>query len=320
MSPSPPAVLVVTWKGGELLQRCLASIRAQSLRPSRVLIVLARPRPELLPQGTEALILDRPTDFAAAANAGLRALKGDVLLLNDDTEAHPELLARLVAARQGSGPGIYQPRILLADGSGRLDNLGHRLFFDGFNIARGRGQPDPVSLGADTCGAFSGAAVLLCGEVLERVGLFDERLGAFGEDLDLSLRAVRQGYTIRLVPEARIHHQLGGSYGRTGLKKVYRVERNRALAAARSLPWTALVVSPLSVPSRLVRLAALGTGGPAAGLGPGAVLATVGGGFAGLVGVPGALRKRREDRARWTVGERAMLRWLWTHRWRAEQG
>jgi GT2 family glycosyltransferase len=319
MSASPPSVLIITWKGGELLQRCLDSIAAQSLRPARVRVVLARPRPELLPPRVDALILDRPTDFAAAANAGLRALKGDVLLLNDDTEAHPELLAELWRARQAGGAGIYQPRILLAD-SGRLDNLGHRLFFDGFNIARGRGQPDPESLPADTCGAFSGAAVLLCGEVLERVGLFDERLGAFGEDLDLSLRAVRQGYSIRLVPDARIHHQLGGSYGRTGFKKVYRVERNRALAAVRSLPWTALVVSPLSTPTRLVRLAVLGNKGPAAGLGAGAVLATLSGGIAGVLGVPGALRRRREDRARWTRGEREMVGWLWAHRWREEGG
>ncbi len=320
MTPSPPSVLIITWKGGELLQRCLDSVDAQSLRPTRVRVVLARPRADLLPPGVEALILDRQTDFAAAANAGLRELSGDVLLLNDDTEAHPELLAELHRARRAGGAGIYQPRILLADGSGRIDNLGHRLFFDGFNIARGRGQPDPESLPQDTCGAFSGAAVLLCGEVLERVGLFDERLGAFGEDLDLSLRAVRQGYTIRLVPEARIDHQLGSSYGRTGLKKVYRVERNRALAAARSLPWTALVVSPLSTPSRLVRLAMLGERGPAAGLRAGAALATLGGAFAGVLGVPGALRRRREDRARWTRGEREMVGWLWAHRWREEGG
>lgn len=316
-----PAALVTTWHGGALLERCLASLRAQRLSPSRLLVVLARPRPELLPSGIDALVLPDETHFAAAANRGLRALRGaggfpDILLLNDDTEADPGLVAALHAARVRGGAAIYQPRILLDEAPGQLDNLGHRLFLDGFNLAHGRGQADPPRLEATSCGAFSGAGALLCGEVLDRVGLFDEELEAFGEDLDLSLRAVRQGFDIRLVPDARLRHALGRSYGRQGADKLRRVQRNHLRAAARSLPASALLLSPLSGPSRLLRVwwRAQRGEGPAVGLGVQALGPVLHGTVEGLSALPRALRRRAEDRARWQRGEAEMLRWLWRHR------
>ena len=58
--------------------------------------------------------------------------------------------------------------------------------------------------------------MLLTRELLEAVGPFDEDLEAFGEDVDLSLRARRRGFPLRYVPEARIEHALGRCIGRRG--------------------------------------------------------------------------------------------------------
>jgi len=317
--PSPaPAVLIVTWLGGPLLARCLASLQAQTLAPAELLVVLSRPRPELAPRGVRTLILERPSGFAVAANAGLRALGGrDTVLLNDDTVAEPGFLAALAQARQRQGEGLYQPRILLADGSGRLDNAGHGLFPDGFNLARGRGRVEAVAGPVPpTAGAFSGAAVLLTAQVLARVGHFDEDLEAFGEDVDLSLRAVRQGYRIHTVPEARIAHVLGASYGRADARKVFLVERNRLRAAARSLPASALLSMPLWTAARLVGLAAAAAAGQGIGAGVGlpGVAATLAGTAAGLAALPDALRKRRSDRPAWSLGEAGMWRHVLDHR------
>ena len=313
-----PTVVVVTHRAGDLLQTHLDALGAQTLRPARVIVVVSSaapiPRPRL-PEGlpVELLYLGANPGFAAAANAGLRRAKGPVVLLNDDTAPQPEFLAALVAAAE---PGaILQPVILLWDGSGRLDNLGHHLLPDGFNLGIGRGRPPPEPL-PDLVGAFSGAGVYLPAELLAEVGLFDEDLEAFGEDVDLSLRAVRRGYTVKLVPLARMHHALGATYGRVQPRKIYLVERNRVRAALRSLPATAILGMPATTALRLGLMGwtALRGGGPGAGAGLGGALAARAGGLAGAARAPDALRKRARDRAGWARGESEMLEYLWRHR------
>ncbi len=254
------AVAIPTWHGGDLLARCVASLQAQDPPPAQIVVVVSNPDGAVVPGGVDVDHPGQALHFAAAANRALRALRGrPVLLLNDDTWLAPGALARLCEAYRSDAPAIYQPCILLDDGSGRMDNLGHRLFFDGFNVARGRGTPPPA---AHSCrvGAFSGAAALFHPEVLSRVGLFDEDFEAFGEDLDLSLRAHRRGFDIQAVPQAIVYHRLGASYGRTGPSKVHRVERNRVQAAVRSLPLSALATAPLWSGLRLAATAAAALG------------------------------------------------------------
>jgi len=157
----------------------------------------------------------------------------------------------------------------------------------------------------------SGAAFLLPRAVVAAIGPFDSSLEAFGEDVDLSLRAVRRGFGLRYVPSARIEHALGSSYGRYGARKVYLVERNRVRVALRSLPATAVASMPLWTLLRWVTLSAAAAGGRGWGarLGPAAQLAVLAGAADGLRFLPDALAKRRRDAAHWERGERAM----WAH-------
>jgi GT2 family glycosyltransferase len=316
------AVVVVTWAGGDWLARCWASLQAQTEPADRALIVVARGRPVPTPAGAPLRALPGPTGYAASANAGIRAAPGHaVLLLNDDTVCDPGLLAALRAARRAGGPGVYQPRIELAHADGRpagiIDNTGHRLFFDGFNVARERGLPVDASR-APPCGevgAFSGAAVWLCPEVIEATGGFDEDLHSFGEDLDLSLRARRLGFRLRFVDGALVRHGLGASYGRGGARKVFLVERNRVRAAVRSLPAGMLAGLPLWTVLRLGALglaASAGRGIGAAG-GPAGPVAALAGGLAGLAHTPDALRKRSADQRSWRAGDAEMWRHLLRH-------
>jgi len=244
-------------------------------------------------------------DFAPAANLGLSRMEArPVVLLNDDTVLEPHFLEELAQAY--TGPGIYQPRILRPDGT--IDNTGHLLFFDGFNIARDRGTR--VARGAELCGAFSGAAVMFSPEVLAQVGLFDDDFGAYGEDLDLSLRAIRQGFTIQHVPNATVMHHLGATYGRTSSRKVFLVERNRTRAAIRSLPWGAIVSLPATSIFRfgIMGTAALRGRGLGASAGWKGAVAAIVGVAAGTMGAPDALIKRHRDRKQWARDGSAMWR------------
>ncbi len=326
--PVIPCAVIVTCHGGEWLRRSILSLQDQTVPPERIVVAVSHPGPVAIPDlpGIEVIRCPHPAGFAPTANLGLSAIRnGSVLLLNDDTEADPGFVAAMARAQAEQGPGIYQPRIILAaspDEVERIDNTGHRLFFDGFNVGRERGLPVAQST-APACGevgAFSGAAVLLSRAVLDATGGFDADFEAYGEDLDLSLRARRRGFRIRFVNDARIRHALGASYGRTSARKVFLVERNRTRAALRSMPITAIATLPVWTTLRLLALggsAALGRG-IGAGVGVDGPVAAIAGGMAGLAALPDAFRKRRQDAVHWTVSEREMLRHVLRHHARPE--
>lgn len=309
--------MIVTHRADGLLDACLDSLRRQSRPPAAILVVVSNtPRPIAAP----SLQLGENVGFARAANAGFAATTGDVLLLNDDTVLHPDCLAAL--AHAWTDPGIYQPRILLADGSG-LDNLGHGFFPDGFVWARGRNGPPAPPRGVP--GGFSGAAVGISRTVWDDLGGFDARFDSYGEDVDLSLRWMRRGGSITPVPAAVVHHHLGATYGRSGADKVRRIERNRVRAAVRSLPASALISMPFWTGARLLAFGALAAGGQGPGrtLAPGAARAALAGLVDGVRDVPEWWGERRGDQPRWARGEIAMWRALWRGRvhwedvWRA---
>lgn len=317
-----PSVVIVTWNGGPLLATCIQAIRQQTLPPTRTVIIVARPKDIPIPSDVEVIRSPQAQGYAASVNLGLNALpSGPIVVLNDDTQPAPDFLWQLNQAYQQRGEGIFCPQIRLSSTGRHLDNTGHRLFFDGYNLARGRGAPVEDSIHHPSeVGACSGAAFMLSPLAREQVGMFDADLESFGEDLDLSLRARRLGFKIHYVHEAKTLHALGASYGRVSAKKIYLVERNRFRAALRSLPISAIATMPAWTGLRLASMglsAGLGRG-PGAGAGFSGAAAAIVGGLAGLASAPDALRKRAKDRPKWKLGEREMWAHLVQHRVRAQ--
>ncbi|MEN9785405.1 MAG: hypothetical protein RLZZ299_669 [Pseudomonadota bacterium] len=313
MSPRIAAV-VVTHRGGPLLAACLDSLRAQTAPPDELRVVVSGPH---CPVDAPSLQLGENVGYARAVNAGAAATRGEVLLLNDDTRLDAGCLAALRAAWRGADR-VYQPRILLAGDAARMDNTGHGLFPDGFAWARGRGGPDRPLPGRR--GGFSGAAALVPRQAWDSAGGFDGRMDSYGEDVDLSLRLLRRGIPVEAVPEARVYHHLGATYGRLDPAKLRRLERNRVRAAVRSLPASLVATLPAWTAARYAMLAGLAAAGrgPGGGVPDAARRAALAGLLDGLRDVPTAWRDRCADRAGWTHGERAMLRALWEGRVRWE--
>jgi diketogulonate reductase-like aldo/keto reductase len=141
------------------------------------------------------------------------------------------------------------------------------------------------------------------------------------EEITRLLPQVRaRGIPIVAVPEARVEHHLGASYGRTGADKLRRLERNRVRAAFRSLPASLLVTMPAWTAARYALFAglALAGRGPGGDVPPDARLAALRGVWDGFLDAPASLRHRAADRPSWTRGERDMLRALWAGRARWE--
>jgi GT2 family glycosyltransferase len=60
---------------------------------------------------------------------------------------------------------------------------------------------------------LSGCAMLIPRQVLDHVGVFDERFFMYYEDLDLCIRIGSAGYRLLLVPDAHLWHRVSQSSG-----------------------------------------------------------------------------------------------------------
>ena len=163
--------------------------------------------------------------FAKANNIGMRASKGEyILLLNSDTQIKAdglELCMEQIEADKSIG--ALGCKVVLPDG--KLDHACKRGFptpkaslyyflkWDKKNPKK-YGLYDALYLGEDEVGevdALMGAFMLMPRRVLDQVGFLDEDFFMYGEDIDLCFRIKQGGYKILYYPKAQITHYKGGS-------------------------------------------------------------------------------------------------------------
>ncbi len=217
------SVGIVTYNSASDLQRCLDSVRAQSLPPREVVVWdnasadesagLARAA------GVTVVAAEGNLGFAAAANELVRRTTGPyLLLLNPDACLVPDYLERLVAVGQ-SDPrvGSLTGKLLRpssGDGPPVIDSTGHVLYRNRSALNRGENEPDRGQY--DAPGEVFGvcaAAALYRRAMLEdvRVGdeYFDSAFFAYLEDVDLDWRARLRGWKAWYVPAAVAVHDRG---------------------------------------------------------------------------------------------------------------
>ncbi len=235
------AIVIVAYNGLKYLPQTLASCFKYAVRIPIYLVDNASsdgsvdyvaknwPQVNLLRQTVNA-------GFAQGNNIGIKQAMADgaeaVFLLNQDAELTKGCLEQLVNfIAKNDKVAAVQPRINLADG--RINSLGNFFHYLGFAYAGGNGwrleeamrrlpwfrkQTEPAYL--------SGAALLLRVAALRQVGLFDEYLFMYHEDLELSLRLRLAGWSLQVLPEAQAvhHYKFAGS-----IANYYYMERNRFL-------------------------------------------------------------------------------------------
>ncbi|CAB4865952.1 unannotated protein [freshwater metagenome] len=217
----PIDVVVPVYGGWALTESCLTHLRAQTAAHRVILVDNASPDDTLARvragfPDVEIVAMGRNAGFAAACNAGIRSGSGEIIvLLNNDVDAPPDLLAQLTEpfardARLGSAA----PLLLRPDG--QVDSLGLccDVTLTGFARLAGTDAQHaaratrPQLLGpSGACGAYRRAA-------LDGVGPLDEAIFMYSEDLDLALRLRAAGWGTAAVPAARAVHHGSATVGR----------------------------------------------------------------------------------------------------------
>lgn len=223
------SVVIPVFNQLALLEKCLESLRRQTLAPQVICVDDASPEDPAALAARETWVtwvrLPENAGYAAANNAGLAEAMGDFLLfLNSDTELAPDTLQRLVsyleqkpeaaglAVRHREPNGTVQ-RTCFAFPTRRLgwvwfkkDHPAIREFtLAGWEFDTERW----VDHGQTSC-------LMIRREVYERIGGMDPRLRLFYNDTDFCRRMAEQGYRIWFTPEIEIIHHGGASVGTFG--------------------------------------------------------------------------------------------------------
>jgi len=244
------SVVIPSWNGIALLGPCLDGVARMTSNDVRVIVVddgsdddsagwLARHYPYVT-------VVKQPVrrGFAAAVNAGILACSTPyIALLNND--AIPESLwieTSIQTLNLFPAYAACVPKIVYIDDPSIINSLGIYLKWYGASGDIGIGEPDDGRFGsyAEVFG-FTGCAVVFRREAVSAVGLFDEWLEAYGEDLDWTLRARAQGLRFVFCPAARVHHRGGASFGRRSARAIFLQSRNGVVVLAKHLPLSSLV-------------------------------------------------------------------------------
>ena len=123
-----------------------------------------------------------------------------------------------------------------------VNNAGSDLVLGALGADRGLYDPDgPRYLLPSEVFAWCGAGVLMPARYLEDVGVFDERLFLYSEDLELAWRGRERGWHYAYVPESVLRHvHMASSVDGSSLKLFYD-GRNQLLVALRHAPMRSVM-------------------------------------------------------------------------------
>ncbi len=216
------SVIIPNWNGKRFLLTCLGALRQQTYRDFETILVddgstdgsqefIRREFPE-----TRLLAFHQNSGFAHAVNEGIRGARGDVVvLLNNDTEADPHWLEEIAhALEQNPRAGMVACKLRLFDKRDHLHSAGDFYRIDGIPGNRGVWEKDAGQYD-DASGIFGGCggAVAYRKIMLDEIGLLDEALGSYCEDVDMNWRARLAGYPVAYAPRAIVYHHVSATGG-----------------------------------------------------------------------------------------------------------
>lgn len=224
-------IIIVNWNGGDLLLRCLQTIRESktsfqvkvivvdndSADGSRDAAIKAFPEFHVFNSGSNL-------GFGRANNAARHLVQTPlVLFLNPDTELQPDSLEKAVQCLVNlPDVGALGCKMLYPDGTVQdvgiqwlptpITVLAEMLFVTRVNRRRLKGWFPVVDPNKSSyCRKIYGGFVLARREILDKAGWFDDRYFMYAEDVDLSHSITVLGWKLYYCADSVITHVCGGT-------------------------------------------------------------------------------------------------------------
>jgi hypothetical protein len=216
------SIVIITRDNKKVLGECVSSVIGNTHASTYEIIVVDNDSsdgtPSFIKEKFPSVVLlsnNKNVGFSRANNRGLKAAKGRYsVILNDDTYLKDDAFSSLKDHMdKNPDAGICGPKLLNPDGS--LQRQGSLLSA----LAWRSSQPRRV-------GMVIGACMFIRMSVISRIGLFDENLFFYNDDMDLCRRANKAGFKVVYFPSARVYHY-GGFSAKKQANKFLMVEGYR---------------------------------------------------------------------------------------------
>ena len=228
------SIIVLNYNAGQLLLNCVDSLKKSTYTNLEIIVV-----DNISSDGSQTKCMEKYPDikliqneknlgYCGGNNIGIREAKGEfIVILNPDTIVEPNWINELISAYNEFGEGLYQPKILSLNEENIIQSTGNMLHVFGFGFARDKGNKIvDKKEDIEKIGYASGTCLFTSRKVIEKVGLLDEFLFLYHDDLDLGWRAAQIGINSYYVPKSNIFHVESYSL-KWSAKKFYWLERNR---------------------------------------------------------------------------------------------
>ena len=209
---------------------------------------------------------DHNTGFSAAVNQGIRAAKGEyVVMFNNDAFAEPDWLAELIAAAE-QDERIFAVQSLMIRHFERdiADDAGDYVTLFGWACKRGDGFPWRRYQKPQRIFSACGGASLYRKKILDEIGWCDELFFDYFEDVDLSWRSNIHAYKNWYSPSAKCYHICGATTGAVRYNDFKSVQsgRNSILLPYKNMPLLMLLINlPFLVFGYLLKIVMFGLKG-----------------------------------------------------------
>lgn len=224
-------IVIVNWNGGEMLIRCLESLRAYG-NPERYEVIVVDndshdgSREAAVRLFPEFQIINSGSNlgFGRANNLVRNDIESPlVLFLNPDTEVRAGALERAVAVMMDR-PEVGALGCMMVDAEGGVQPLGIQWTMTPVTallelafittatrryLSRWIPTADPLESGF--VDKLYGGCLLVRKEILDDAGWFDERYFMYAEDADLSRTIRARGWKLYYCAEAAVMHIGGGT-------------------------------------------------------------------------------------------------------------
>ncbi len=219
-------IIILNHNGKEDTIECLESIRAQTYKNYKVCIV-----DNASTDGSQdyfkenfswAMLIENETNlgFAEANNIAIKqAMKmklDSVLLLNNDTKVAPDMLSELIKPMKVNlAIGIAGPKMYYYNRSDTLWFARGKMDWKTGVTSHIGGMEQDYGQYNEICDSdfISGCALLIHKNVINKIGLMDERYFYYQEDIDYCTKAIKAGFKCIVAPRAKLWHKVARTSG-----------------------------------------------------------------------------------------------------------
>lgn len=246
------SLIISNFNGKDMLRECLRSLE-RLIYPSYEIIVVDAGSTDGAPEMVSAefpdvrLLREGRIGIGEAINKALIAARGDIIafdLNNDEVFSKDWLMVLVNELLSSEEKKVVGGARVVYGSSGIVDAAGGQIGYAGRYFAQGSGKRIE-DLGKSPIEVTYVATPVFKRELLDVIGLVDEKYYVWCEDWDFCEKARRAGYKVFSIPSAISYHRGGTTVKSLGAKLLYYSTRNRIRLFVKHYPIMRMVVASL---------------------------------------------------------------------------